>query len=162
MDREQLTERILQNQGRLLACMRLPQAQGLLGVELTMPQFKALALLEAHGSATVGQLARGLGVGLSTMTGIVDRLCEHGVVSRGEDPDDRRATRVRLLPAGLETMARFHEIRRGALTRVLAELTDDELRLTADATAVLARAAEAVVDDLSEIEEAPAGAGGVR
>jgi DNA-binding MarR family transcriptional regulator len=67
--RTRLREQVLHNHGRLLTCMRLPEAQGFMALELTMPQFKTLVLLDARESAVVGQLARGLGVGLSTSTG---------------------------------------------------------------------------------------------
>ena len=160
-DRELTHERVLRNQARLMTCLRLPQAQGLLSLDLTMTQFKSLALLEADGSATVGQLARALGVGLSTMTGVVDRLCDQGMVTRGEDPDDRRATRVRHTPLGSRTIERFNQIRREAFSQVLERLTDDELDLVAGATDVLASAAEAAARD-ADAGEVPALAGAER
>src|SRR5437879_12980455 len=125
-ERGRLTQRVFSNQARYLACLRLPEAKGLLAVDLTMPQFKALVLLDAHGSMTAGALARSLGVGLSTMTGIVDRIREQGLVTRGEDPDDRRATRVQLTETGRAGVRRLHEIRREALSPVLERPTIEE------------------------------------
>jgi DNA-binding MarR family transcriptional regulator len=133
----------------------MPQAHGVLSLELTMPQFKTLALLDAEGSATGGRLARALGVGLSTVPGIVARLCEAGLVSRGEDPDDRRATRVRLTAAGEATMERFHRIRAEALTRLLDRLSLAELELAVRATTLLAEAAQAVADESTQADRTP-------
>ena len=153
MDRRAaLREQVLHNQGRLLACTRLPEAHGFMALELTMPQFKTLVLLDAKESAVVGQLARGLGVGLSTMTGIVDRLVDQGLVARGEDPDDRRATRVRLTPLGRATIERFHQIRRRAFSQILERLGDEELELAMRATEVLANAAEGLWREASRAE----------
>src|SRR5215831_17668764 len=59
-------------------------------VDLTMPQLKALFLAHADGGASHSEIARALGVGVSTVTGIVDRLVEHGLVERRPDPADRR------------------------------------------------------------------------
>ena len=63
-------------------------------VDLTMPQLKALFLAHAPGGASHSEIARALGVGVSTVTGIVDRLVEHGLVERHADPADRRLSRV--------------------------------------------------------------------
>jgi DNA-binding MarR family transcriptional regulator len=138
---EDLTQRVLEQHARLFLCLRLPQTHDLLMVDLTMQQFKTVMLLGSLGSATAGQLARRLGVSLSTMTGIADRLCERGMVTRGEDPDDRRATRVELTAAGRETVERFHAIRRELLTRWLSRLNLDQLAQAADTMAALADAA---------------------
>src|SRR5262249_55827996 len=154
--RASLSQRALRSQGRLLSCTRLPQAHGLLALDLTMPQFKTLVLLDARGSMTAGQLARALGVGLSTMTGVVDRLCEQELVTRGEDPDDRRATRVRLSQAGRATVERFHETRRQAFSQVLDRLSLEELELAARAIDLLADAAEALAGEATDADEADA------
>ena len=47
----------------------------------------------------MGQLAASLAVTLSTVTGIVDRLVEHQMVVREEDPHDRRLVVCRLRAA---------------------------------------------------------------
>src|SRR5215469_14242956 len=71
-----------------------------LRVDLTMPQLKTLIFVSKNEGATSGQIAANLGVGLSTITGIVVRLAEQHLVSRREDPRDRRITRVLPTPSG--------------------------------------------------------------
>jgi DNA-binding MarR family transcriptional regulator len=93
------------------------------------------------GSATAGWLARGLGVSLSTMTGIIDRLCEHRMVTRGEDPDDRRATRVALTDTGREVVERFYAVRQELMTRWLSRLSLEQLEDAAKTVTALADAA---------------------
>jgi len=73
-------------------------------VDLTMPQLKALLLAHTPAGLSHGEIARALGVGLSTVTGIVDRLVEQGLVERHADPADRRLSRVRSTPAGADLL----------------------------------------------------------
>src|SRR5438034_3567078 len=84
------TERVLQLQDTLLAAMQKGRPSAWLTLDLTMSELKTLIVLGAAGNASGGILANALGVGLSTVTGIVDRLRDQGLVSRGEDPNDRR------------------------------------------------------------------------
>jgi DNA-binding MarR family transcriptional regulator len=152
--REELTQQVLEQHSRLFICLRLPQTHDLMLVDLTMQQFKTVVLLGALGSATAGQLARGLGVSLSTMTGIVDRLCERGMVTRGEDPEDRRATRVALTDTGRETVERFQAVKRELMTRLLSRLSLDQLQHAAATITALADAAADLALEPGEAEVA--------
>jgi DNA-binding MarR family transcriptional regulator len=95
-------------------------------VDLTMPQLKALFLAHAPGGASHSEIARALGVGVSTVTGIVDRLVEHGLVQRQTDPADRRLSRVVVTPAGTELIDQLWASRREQLDKLLDKLTPDE------------------------------------
>jgi DNA-binding MarR family transcriptional regulator len=95
-------------------------------VDLTMPQLKALFLANAQGGASHSEIARGLDVGLSTVTGIVDRLVEHGLVERRTDAADRRMSHVVVTPAGNDLVEQLWASRREQLERLLGELTPDE------------------------------------
>ncbi len=154
-DREDLTQRVLEQHDRLFHCVLLRQTDDWLSVEFTMQQLKALVLLDSMSSATSGQLARGLGVGLSTMTRIVDRLAESAVVTRGEDPDDRRATRVQTTPTGHDLVARLRQLRHEHMARLLDQLTLVQLEQAAEVSRLLADAAEVV-------EAGPSGAAAVK
>ena len=92
-------------------------------VDLTMPQLKALLLVDSAVGASHGELARGLGIGLSTVTGIVDRLVEHGLVERYADPDDRRLSRLRITPEGTDLLDGLWATRRKRLAEALAALS---------------------------------------
>src|ERR1700694_6351443 len=94
-ERVQLIHRILDCSGSLFHNLNPARDRAWLSVELTMPQLKARRCVAMNNGATSGQIARKLGVGLSTITGIVDRLAEQNLVTRGEDAADRRITRVR-------------------------------------------------------------------
>jgi DNA-binding MarR family transcriptional regulator len=99
-----------------------------LAVELTMPQLKVLFRLNLQGPSKVGALARALRVTLPTMTGILDRLVEQGLIRRDEDPADRRLVISRLTAAGEELVDRLQAASRTRLTRVYEALPPDALQ----------------------------------
>jgi DNA-binding MarR family transcriptional regulator len=98
-----------------------------LSVELTMPQLKVLFRLNAQGPSKVGSLARALRVTLPTMTGILDRLVEHGLIRRDEDPGDRRVVISRLTDSGQELVDHLQAASRTRLTRIYEALSQDTL-----------------------------------
>jgi DNA-binding MarR family transcriptional regulator len=141
--RAELIAQILRLNQRLWKSMQDDRSSDWLSVDLTMPQLKVLLTAFHGGGSTSSQLARVLGVGLSTVTGIVDRLREHGLLSRYEDPDDRRVTRVALTDEGQALMQRLHRDTSDRMERLLARLDDDALRTVERATRHMLEAAEA-------------------
>jgi DNA-binding MarR family transcriptional regulator len=76
-------------------------AEPLLSTPLTMQQLKVLTLIAVEQDRATGHdLAETMGVSVATMSGLVDRLVEHGMVRRRDDPDDRRIRRLSLTPDG--------------------------------------------------------------
>lgn len=69
---------------------------------LTPTQFSALKQLDATEGRRLTDLTEPLLVDKSTVTRLIDRLEQARLVQRVPDPDDRRAQRVVLTPAGLE------------------------------------------------------------
>ena len=119
-----------------------------LEVDLTMPQLKALMIIASWAEATDGvsgrDLGRCLGVGPSTVSALVDRLVERGLVRREEDPNDRRIIRSVPTSEGLELVGRLRAVNREWLTRVLNQLSDDELALVTAGIRVLVRTAQEI------------------
>ena len=60
-----------------------------------------LMLLENHGPLTMSRLAALVDVSLSNLTGIVDRMEQHGLVERVRDDRDRRLVLVRATASGV-------------------------------------------------------------
>jgi DNA-binding MarR family transcriptional regulator len=75
-----------------------------LDLELTMPQFKLLLLVASGKGFRVGDLANKLGVTPPTVTTILDRLVEQGLVRREDDPTDRRLVIARLTSQGRDLL----------------------------------------------------------
>jgi DNA-binding MarR family transcriptional regulator len=94
-DQERLIARIEQADETFLRLTATEQGNPLMSIDLTMQQLRTLMILSFRGSASGQELADGLGVHLSTVTGLINRLLARGLVERGEDPNDRRVRRVR-------------------------------------------------------------------
>jgi len=72
---------------------------------LTVPQLTALRTLSARQEMSIGGLTRAVHLSQPTVTGILDRLEDRGLVARHRSPEDRRRVEVRLTPAGQEVLA---------------------------------------------------------
>jgi MarR family transcriptional regulator, 2-MHQ and catechol-resistance regulon repressor len=76
---------------------------------LTVSQSYCLRILYFQGSRTMSQLAAGLQVRLSTITGVVDQLEGKGLVERTDHPEDRRSLHVHLTSKGRSLYHAAHE-----------------------------------------------------
>ena len=127
-DRVARIQRILDCSGSLFHNINPGRNRAWLSVDLTMPQLKSLICVAENNGATSGQIARRLGVGLSTVTGIVDRLAEQDLVTRREDPDDRRITRVLPTPRAQVLVDELLRYRNEMITDLLSRLDSEQLR----------------------------------
>lgn len=112
-----------------------------LGVDVTMSQAKVLHVALLHPDISMSALAAELQVSASAISGLVDRLVEHGYVDRREDPTDRRQQLVNLTPTGRDTVDRLREFGAGHVRPLLAHLTSSELRALHAGITALDRAA---------------------
>ncbi len=138
---EQLLEEALSIQEELFAAGPPLDPRTWLEVELTMPQLKVLVDLARLGHARIGAVAHALGVGAPTASGIVERLVRRGLVTRQEDPADRRATVARLTPRGSAAVERLFAAGRSHLRSVMAAVPRRDLPVVLEAMRILARSA---------------------
>lgn len=94
---------------------------------LSLIHLNVLAVLEAQGPLSMGQLADGLDVSDASATGIIERMERRGLVERRHATDDRRLVQVHLLEAGSSVFSDLQAHRREHLHRLLQELSDAEL-----------------------------------
>lgn len=71
---------------------------------ITPPQWGVLSLLYEHDGQTIGTLSQQRAIDAPTMTGIVKRLEQNGVVERKHDREDRRVVKVYLTDEGRDIM----------------------------------------------------------
>jgi DNA-binding MarR family transcriptional regulator len=74
------------------------------GADLSPSQTAALATIERHGPLTPSELATRERVQRPTVTRVLTRLEEAGLVDRAADPDDRRSSLVSISAAGRELL----------------------------------------------------------
>jgi len=116
-------------------------AEPLMSTPLTMQQLKVLTLIAAERDRATGHgLAETLGVSVATMSGLVDRLVEHGMVRRSDDPDDRRIRRLSVTDAGSSTLRSLISSGNRMPPQVLDRLSDDDLRALVQGLVALDRA----------------------
>ena len=73
--------------------------------DLSPLEFSVLVRLHDIGSWTQNSLGRSIFMEPANIAALVRRLAERGLVTREPDPDDRRAIRVSITPAGIELLA---------------------------------------------------------
>jgi DNA-binding MarR family transcriptional regulator len=123
----------------------------LAGVRLDRAGASLLFKLAAQAdSLRVTDLAEILGVDTPTVTRKVQQLERAGMVVRQTDPDDGRASRIRLTPAGRRTIERVRRARRAWLEQLLHDWHDDDLSTLAD---LLGRFAEDLERDLDDARD---------
>lgn len=129
--------------GEMVAKFFVHQQLGpILASALTMQQLKLVALLHEHGPLGGHDLARHLEVSMPTVTGIVDRLVERGMVERRADTTDRRVRLAALSPAGEAFVAEFEAAGWGLGAEILESLDVADLRALARGLSAMWRAVE--------------------
>jgi DNA-binding MarR family transcriptional regulator len=108
---------------------------------ISVVQLRALTVLHDLGTATLGELARGMAVTVSTASRLVDRLVAAGLVVREPSPGSRRALALRIAPTGQDLLERYDGHRLEALRAVLARLPAAERAAVVAAFATFTRAA---------------------
>lgn len=123
-----LADELIDTIAPLLAQQRQKWAERCHAHGLSLVGFQVVALLEMHGPMPMTRLAEELGVALPNATGIVGRLAERGIVSRGTDPSDRRVVRIDLTDTGRGLINDMEAARRDRLRRLVGVLDDDQQR----------------------------------
>lgn len=106
---------------------------------VTLPQLRVLYHLRRRPDSTTGELARRLGITVSTTSGLVIKLVDRGLVVRGTLADDRRQAPLRLSDDG---------------AALLGELSDDARTFLEDVADRLGGDLEAVIQALELLAEA--------
>ena len=100
-------------------------------IGLTYPQYLVLLVLLEHEQQTVSNLAAELKLNASTLTPVLKRLAEAGLVRRTRDPSDERVVIVRLTTAGAELREKMQRIQGEVVCRTgLDDAEFRELRAT--------------------------------
>lgn len=88
---------------------------------LTQAEAHVLAYLARHSPCSINDLHHNFGHKRSTLTSLLDRLEDRGLVQRAAHPSDRRLVRVQLTDAGRivgdEVSAALHDLEGRVLTR---------------------------------------------
>jgi DNA-binding MarR family transcriptional regulator len=121
------------------------------GIRIDRAGSSLLFKLHSGGdSLRVTDLAELLGVDPPTVTRKIQQLEREELVSRHADPDDRRATRIKLTRAGRRTLERVLKARREWFDRMVDDWDDADLTAFAS---LLGRFSTALQHDLGDARD---------
>jgi len=110
---------------------------------LSLSQIAALGTLVRHGPLTPSELAAHERVQPPSMTRLVAKLEEAGLVTRTDHPTDRRQVLVAVSPAGLKMIRDDRQRRDAWLAQRMRDLTPEDRDVLYRAADILGRIADA-------------------
>jgi MarR family transcriptional regulator for hemolysin len=90
--------------------------------DITRAQWVVLVRLDRFEGLKQSELAEMLDLQPITLTRLLDRLCDAGMIERRSDPNDRRAKRLYLTPAARPLLERLGDLGDELMTTALAGL----------------------------------------
>lgn len=112
---------------------------------VTAAQFKVLIIVSQYGVDTPAELCRFLSLDSGSMTRMLDRLEQKGLIARSRCPQDRRQVRLELTADGDVLAGQLPQIGASAMNELVGVLAPDELKtLEKILTKVLLAAGDAV------------------
>lgn len=98
-------------------------------LKITGPQGMIIGILTHHGEMKITDLSEKLGLSVSTVSGIIDRLEKQGMVLRLRSKDDRRVVYVKVADEFKEKAKKnFCEIEK-RFDMIMSRATDDEIKI---------------------------------
>jgi DNA-binding MarR family transcriptional regulator len=94
---------------------------------ITGSQFFVMKSIYERGRATVSTVAEDIGVSLSAITALVDKLAKAGYVTRSRDGEDRRLVWLEVTAQGEEVLRNCLAGRRLLIKEFLARLSENDL-----------------------------------
>ncbi len=127
MEKKELIKEILSLQQQTDKLIKQFEPEPWIELNLTLAQLKSLFFITAKGKTNFKKLAEALGVTPPNVTGIIDRLVEQGLVTRTENPEDRRIMLLQVTGKGQELLNNLRERRNTQMSQILNNLNAEEL-----------------------------------
>ncbi|HEX9030611.1 MAG TPA: MarR family transcriptional regulator [Streptosporangiaceae bacterium] len=105
--------------------------------ELSLTSMAVLGSLQRSGAQRVTDLAAAEGVSQPSMTQLVQRLEQRGLVGRTSDPSDGRVALVSLTSQGVAALADRRRRNAARVADLLADLPEQDVRVLTDAIAAV-------------------------
>jgi len=152
--RAELIEEIREQMAIMRAAAERGRVRGLLKQSVSLTHLHVLTVLRSEGPLPVGELAAALDVSVASVTGIVSRMVERGLVERTRSGDDRRVVTVSLAAGGQAALDQLEGRGREHFAAVLGRLTFAELEAVREGFLALHRAHQAEMAERSCTSEA--------
>lgn len=143
MENTAVIEKILDLQQQADNTFRRFSPQHWIELNLSIAQLKSLLFIAAEGKTNFKKIAEALGVTPPNITGIIDRLVEQGLVSRTENPEDRRIMMLQVTEKGQKLLINLRESRVSFFKQALSRMKQEELQSLSQGLSALIKAANA-------------------
>ena len=127
MNKKDLVNEIIELQHRAFRAMGKNDPNAWMELNLTVAQLKCLHFINSGGTTNLIKLAKALEVTPSNVTVIVNRLVTQELVSREENPEDRRAYILSMTKKGTALIEGLQESGIKRIIGVLNRLSTREL-----------------------------------
>jgi MarR family transcriptional regulator for hemolysin len=119
---------------------------------MTWAQWAVLARLERQEGLKQSELAESLDIQPITLTRLIDRLCDHGMIERRADPHDRRAKRLFLTAAARPVLDRLWGLGNDLMADVLDGVAEAELRELVERLATIRGNLRTIIENRTSAE----------
>ena len=119
--------------------------KNLLRLDLSGAELRILRLLREQGSSPMNRFCAETMLSQPSITGIVDKLEEKGLVERVRSLEDRREGLIAITPKGNQTYVKGMDLHRQFVEKALSALEDDEAKSLVSLLKKLADASDAVI-----------------
>lgn len=106
-----------------------PSLEGLAKEQLTEVQLSCINFVAMHSEPSIGEIAEGLAISNPASAKLVDRLVKKKLLTREEDPIDRRVLKIRLTPKGNELLEDIKKIETQQYQSILKRMSEEEIRM---------------------------------
>lgn len=94
---------------------------------VSKPIYRIMTVLREHQPASIGALAEVALTKRSTVSRIIDRMIEQGIVTTAPNAQDNRVTEVTLTPAGQQTLKTLTPIVGRQFVRAMEDISDRDI-----------------------------------
>jgi DNA-binding MarR family transcriptional regulator len=119
-------------------------------LDLTMSQLKSLFYIEVQSNICIMDLSRVLKMAQPNVTSLVDSLVKEGLVSREENPEDRRRMLLKTTSKGKKLIADLQNSITSEMSDYLVQLSLEQLQAIADGFRPLIQIMRAKQNSLSQ------------
>jgi DNA-binding MarR family transcriptional regulator len=116
--------------------------------ELNVQQLRTLFFLHLQETTNMSEISSRLGVGLPTVTNLVSKLEEKGLVSREHDTTDRRVVFCTVTERGKAEIEQLWSVRKEQIDKLAESLSEEDVKLVTRAMEIILEALNCNQKDL--------------
>lgn len=107
---------------------------------LSIPQYRVLSFLDLNPGTSLSDVAGHIGVTKATASALIERLVKRGLITRQDDPLERRRVSLTLTTAGFAQLKQARVRAQTVVAAILEDMPSANLCKIAEGTALLSKA----------------------